>query len=240
MKKNLKEQIKNNENFESLEELAEQGINIFDMNSNFYTDLCFHFKSPIDGKDIPVKDRLKLFFPNITLCDEGCNIKGINLTTWKAICECTLNNLMNNNIFGNNLLLQKSFGEVQDILTKTNIEVMKCYKDLLDFEMYKKNTGLIIILILLIIQIIFILIYYCKYKNKIKKFVLAITDKFLSSSYFKKNSNLIDSNIDIIKCSPPKNNSNFEINPVNGKEIKIQKKTVKKGLKTMVIKKALI
>ena len=239
VKKNLKEQIKNNENFESLEELAEQGINIFDINSNFYTDLCFHFKSPIDGKDIPVKDRLKLFFPNITLCDEGCNIKGINLTTWKAICECTLNNLMNNNIFGNNLLLQKSFGEVQDILTKTNIEVMKCYKDLLDFEMYKKNTGLIIILILLIIQIIFILIYYCKYKNKIKKFVLAITDKFLSSSYFKKNSNLnlIDSNIDIIKCSPPKNNSNFEINPVNGKEKKIKKKTVKKGLKTMVIKR---
>ena len=81
----------------NIEELAEQGINIFNPNDEFYTDLCFHFISPIDGRDIPVKDRIKLFFPNITLCDEGCNIKGINLTNWKAICECTLNNLMHNN-----------------------------------------------------------------------------------------------------------------------------------------------
>ena len=79
--------------------MAKQGIDIFDPNSDFYTDLCFHFKSPIDGKDIPVKDRIRLFFPNITLCEEGCNIKGVNLTTLKVMCECTLNNLINNNCF---------------------------------------------------------------------------------------------------------------------------------------------
>ena len=83
VKRNLKEQMKNTENINSLEKLTEQGINIFDQNSDFYTDICFHFKSPIDGKDIPLKDRLKLFFPNITLCNEGCFIKGVNLTTWK-------------------------------------------------------------------------------------------------------------------------------------------------------------
>ena len=97
--RNLKEQIKNSDNFESIEDLAKQGIDIFDPNSDFYTDLCFHFKSPIDGKDIPVKDRIRLFFPNITLCEEGCNIKGVNLTTLKVMCECTLNNLINNNCF---------------------------------------------------------------------------------------------------------------------------------------------
>ena len=117
----LKEQLKNAENINSLEKLTNQGINIFDQNSDFYTDICFHFKSPIDGKDIPLKDRLKLFFPNITLCNEGCFIKGVNLTTWKAMCQCTLNNLVNNNIFGNNILLQKSLGEFKEIFTKTRL-----------------------------------------------------------------------------------------------------------------------
>ena len=60
-KKNIKEKIKNTENIESLEELTKQGIDIFNPENDFYTDLCFHFKSPINGKDIPVKDRIKLF-----------------------------------------------------------------------------------------------------------------------------------------------------------------------------------
>ena len=50
---------------------------------------------------------IKLFFPNITLCDQGCFIKGVNLTSLKASCECTLNNLLNNNIFGNEKLFYK-------------------------------------------------------------------------------------------------------------------------------------
>ena len=241
IKKDLKEKMKNLENIESLEELTEQGIDIFDPNSKFYTDLCFHFISPIDGRDIPVKDRIKLFFPNITLCDEGCNIKGINLTNWKAICECTLNKLIHNNIFGNNLLLQKSLGEVQDILTKTNIEVMKCYRDLLDITTYKNNTGMMIILSILFIQIIFIIIYYFKYKFKIKKYIMSITDIFLQSSFVKKNTYLINSFImspnNLKKSNPPKNNNQSEIKSENNNKINFERKIAKNKPKTQIIKK---
>ena len=220
IQKNLKEQIKNTENFESIENLVKQGIDIFDPKDDFYTDLCFHFKSPIDGKDIPVKDRYKLFYKNITLCDEGCKIKGVNLTTWKAVCECTLSNLVHNNILGNNLFVQKTFGEVQDILTKTNVEVLKCYKDIFDKEMYKTNIGLYIILAFICIIIAFIFIYYFINKIKIQKYVLAITDQYLYSLYNKKNSELINNpfkNEEISKCSPPKNNlvSEFKLKSGN-------------------------
>ena len=238
--KNLKNQITDSESFESMEELTKQGINIFDPNNDFYTDLCFHFKSPIDGKDIPLKDRLKLFFPNITLCDEGCNIKGVNLTTWKAECQCTLSNLINNNIFGNNLFVQKSFGEAQDLLTKTNIEVMKCYKDIFNKEMYKKNTGFIIIIILIFFQIIFTLIYYFKYKIKIKKYVLIITDKYLTFLQNKMNTYLIKNSskqIDIIKSSPPKQNSGFEVNSQNKNTNNYGRKLLINKPKTVINKK---
>ena len=237
LEKNLKNQIQNSENFELYEELTKQDINIFDKNSDFYTDLCFHFKSPIDGKDIPLKDRLKLFFPNITLCDEGCHIKGVNLTTLKASCECTLNNLLNNNIFGNNLLVQKSLGEVQEILTKTNIEVMKCYKDVFDKEMYKKNTGFFIVIILIFIQLICKIIYFCNFKIKIKKYVLAITDKYL---YFLRNKPNPHNNIskpnNLLKLAPPKNNPGSGVKLNNGNININERKFMNNKSKTIVRK----
>ena len=245
VKRDLKEQLSNNENFNFIEELAKQDINIFDPNSDFYTDLCFHFKSPIDGKDIPVKDRIKLFFPNITLCEEGYNIKGVNATSWKVLCECTLKDLMNSNPFGNNLLVQKSFGEVQDILTNTNIEVMKCYKDIYDFEMYKKNTGMIIVLILIFFELICIIIYYINSKLKIKKYVLAITDKFLSSLHLiRNNSNPTNNNIsefkDIPKSSPPKNNLSAEALSDKGNQKPIIRNVINNKSKTVVKKKGIM
>ena len=224
VKKNIKEKIKNTENIESLEELTKQGIDIFNPENDFYTDLCFHFKSPINGKDIPVKDRLKLFYPNITLCDEGCFIKGVNLTTWKALCECTISNIVNSNIFGNNFLIQSSLGEINDLLTKTNIEVMKCYKDIVDKEMYKSNYGMFIILILMTMQIILVILYFFWCKNKIKKYILIITDKYIlflkskSNINTNINNNLVISSLknnNLIKYEPPKNNINLELNQGN-------------------------
>ena len=224
VQKDLKNQIEKNNNIESLEELANQGIDIFNPESSFYTDLCFHFKSPIDGKDIPVKDRLKLFFPNVTLCDEGCFIKGVNLTSWKAICQCTLNNLVNKNIFGNNIMIQQSIGEVQELLTKTNIEVLTCYKDLKNTELYKNNIGFFIVLGLIIIQILFILLYFIKDKAKIKKYVFGLTDKFLIHMKSQKSKDLSKLNINISKPNPmPKKNSIQNITNEN-KVIKHQRK----------------
>ena len=219
VKRDIKEQLKNIENVESMEQLTEQGIDIFNPKGEFYTDLCFHFKSPINGKDIPLKDRFKLYYPNITLCDEGCQIKGVDLETWKANCECSLNDLLNKNIFSNNFLVQQSLGEIQDFLTNTNFEVMKCYKDILDKEMYKKNTGLIIILIFIFIQIIMIFLYYFKYKETIKKYIMALTDKFISFFINKNNQNLINSSSlkennlsELPKSAPLKKHSILKIN----------------------------
>ena len=70
--------------------MVDQNIDIFNLSSEFYTDICFHFDSPLD-KDISLEDRISLFFPNITLCENGCLIKGVNTTSMRAICECKFN-----------------------------------------------------------------------------------------------------------------------------------------------------
>jgi hypothetical protein len=74
-----------NVDIEILKEFVNEGIDIFNMTSPFYKDICFQYNSK---KGIPLKDRILEYFPNITLCEEGCDLLGINMSTITAICEC--------------------------------------------------------------------------------------------------------------------------------------------------------
>ena len=168
---NLFFKLDNSTDLDKLKFLTDQNIDIFDLESDFYTDICYTFESPIDGKDISLKDRIKLYFPNVTLCENGCKIKGVNITTFKAMCECTLNNFMENNIFGDNIFYQSSFGEIESLIKQTNIEVLRCYKNIFVLKYFVKNIGGFIILFLIFIQIILTIIYYHKYLYLIKKYI---------------------------------------------------------------------
>ena len=117
----------------ALQLLEDQKINIFDLKDAFYNDICFHFNSP-NGKDATLQDRMKAFYPYITLCDDGCKNKGVNLTTMKAECECTFQDLLSKNIydndlFGNNILIRESIQEIVNMINNLNVEILMCYKD---------------------------------------------------------------------------------------------------------------
>ena len=158
--------------------LTEQDINVFNLSGAFYSDLCYHFKSSIN-KDIALKDRFLLFYPNITLCENGCHIKGINLTTFKGICECKFNNLMNSmNVLEHNALYENSFGQIQNIISETNIEVVKCYKDLFNPKYIISNLGFYLFLLFLIFQIILTIIYYRHSLFSFTKYVHDLTESF--------------------------------------------------------------
>ena len=58
----------NSNNYENSIDLLNQNINIFNLNDNFYSYLCYYFISPIK-KGIPLKGRFSEFYQNITLCD---------------------------------------------------------------------------------------------------------------------------------------------------------------------------
>ena len=163
--------------------LQSQKINIFDLNDNFYKDICFHFESP-NGKDATLQDRIKTFYPNVTLCDEGCKNKGINVTTMKAECECTFQDLLSNNIFqndiiGDNVLIKESLEDLMEILSNLNIEVLTCYKNVFNYKYFKKNIGGFIILFFFFFQILSFSYYYLVSKNKLIRYIYEITEKFI-------------------------------------------------------------
>ena len=166
----------NNINYEFLSYFINQNINIFDTNDAFYTDICYDYKSPIN-KDITLKDRLLMVFPNITLCESDCENTGINLIEMKTICECKFKDIINNEIFKDNVLINSAVDELVQLISQSNLNVLKCYKYI--FKYFKRSYGGFIVIIFIFIQIILTIIYYFYELYEIKKYIFELTDKYL-------------------------------------------------------------
>ena len=180
-------------NLDFILSLTKQNINVFNLTDVFYTDICYHFDSPID-KDIALKDRILLCFPNVSLCDEGCSIKGVNLTSLKSICECKFNNIINDKIFGNNIMEQSPLEEIKELISQTNIEIIKCYKDLFFSKYYISSPGFFIVVCFIIIQIIFMIVFFYKDLYLIRKYIFKITNQYILYLTIQKNGNIIEGN----------------------------------------------
>ena len=137
---------------------SKEGINIFNKSEEIYTNLCYHLKSP-NGRDIPLKDRIAIFYPNITLCDKGCQNKGIDLENLKVKCKCPFNDIMNNNIFSSNLYGQ-NIKDIVSVFNSLNLDVLKCFKDIFIKEYFIRCDGAFIIIVLFLCQIICFLKYF--------------------------------------------------------------------------------
>ena len=178
VKENIIIKLNEKYNINFINQMADQNIDIFDLSSDFYTDICFHYNSPID-KDITLKDRITLFFPNITLCENGCQIKGMNIETMRAICECKFNDIINSNIFSNSAFYRSQVGQIQEILSETNIEIIKCFKEFIKYKYCISCIGGYIIFAFIIIQISLTLFYSIKSKYPLRKYIFNVTDNFL-------------------------------------------------------------
>ena len=143
---------------------GDQNIDIFNTNDVFYNDLCFFFKSP-NNKDVPLKERLLLFYPNITLCEDSCNNAGVNLTSMKAICECKLKELLDETKEATKLVGI----DYTDLIDSLSLDVLKCYKTLFQYKYFINCYGGFISIILIIAQSICAIITARISVNKIRR-----------------------------------------------------------------------
>ena len=203
--------------------LDEQKINIFDLDNDFYNNICFHFDSP-NGKDITLQDRIKTFYPNINLCDEGCISKGVNMSNMEAKCECTFHDLLNadifsNNLFGNNLLIKETLEDIRNVINNMNIEILTCFKDVFDFKYFKKNIGGFIIISLFFSETICVVYFILVENIKTVRNMYSLTEKYIQMKKENKSRNKIkDSNSNPPKKSKIKHKPSIISTNVNYKE----------------------
>ena len=97
-----------------LNKTLDSGYDIFNIDSEFFNDVCSTFSSE-NGTDIILKDRQKDYYQNVTLCQEGCVYNGFDRTKNKINCNCNNNkNNPNNKNIGN---------EVNNLFSNSNLKV---------------------------------------------------------------------------------------------------------------------
>ena len=222
VKQNLEFLLNKTDEFKVEINLINSNINIFDPKDDFYTDLCFHFISPIK-KDIPLKDRLSEFYPNITLCDAGCKNVGINLMSKEAICECKMKNLLN---LGNNDVIGDTVSEYSKYIDKSNIEVIKCLVQGLKY--FKENYGGIIITSFASITIILVIAFYHYKYASIKIYIFELMKNYINFINMSQPTSLYSSGE---KMAPPKLNKEKINEKKSEQEIKNNKREKSKGKK---------
>ena len=197
----------NNSNYEFQKSLTNQGINIFDQNDPFYTDICYDFDNPIK-RDIPLNDRIKDIFPEATLCDDGCTYKGIDLNDMVASCDCKFNDITNNALIKDNEILNDMVGEIFDLINSSNIQVFKCFKYM--FNKFVTSIGGWMSLVAIIVHCIMIVLYFLKDNEKMTIHIQNLIKDYIE--YLEQNNKKKSKK----KNYPPKRNKNINnINHIN-------------------------
>ncbi len=103
-------------------------IDIFDINSNFFNDICSMFTTS-NKTDVPLNDRKNDYFQNVSLCDEGCIYDSFDKKTYKVNCIC-----------GNIQSIEtKTKNNINNLFSDSNLKVLKCYSLYLKTKNYFKN-----------------------------------------------------------------------------------------------------
>ena len=174
IKENLLVLLEESDEYYSLQILlTQQGINIFDENSKFYSDICFEYDNPL-SRDIPLKDRQKYVFPNAKLCDDGCQFEGMDYIEMTATCNCKFREISQSNL---EPIIEDIFGDAFELISASNLEVLRCYKNF--FNNLGKSIGGIIIIILIIADITFSVLFILYELTKLKRYILTLTDNYL-------------------------------------------------------------
>lgn len=179
--------------------LVTQGVDVYNINSFYYTSNCFAFKDN-PKKDLLLKDRILNYYPNISLCGLNCQYKETNYISLTTKCSCMYNEKdfisFDYNI---NLLADESMNIFQNIIIETTTSILLfsesmklsflfCYQNIFKFDLFIKNIGGIIFVILLSVDIICVILFIKSgFFKKINKFIMVITELYIQ--YLKKKRN---------------------------------------------------
>ena len=142
--------------------------------SDYFNSICYTSTSE-NGTDIPLKDRQKEFKDqNKAVCQEDCKLYSYNYTTRKANCSCKTKEMPLSfaDMHINKTKLYQNFLDIKNI---ANINILICYKNLLEINGIIYNVGSYIIIAILIFHIICFIVFYLKQFNKLKKKIKNIT-----------------------------------------------------------------
>ena len=157
--------------------LDEEKIDKYDLNSNYYNDICYTTTTEA-GTDIILNDRRDEFLTyNLTICEAECDLISYNDTLEKTTCSCEVKIKIGSftEIKFDKLILKRRFTNIYSI---SNFNVMKCSHLVFNKNIIYKNIGFYLITSIIIFGISSLAIFYFKEYNKLKESInKIISDK---------------------------------------------------------------
>ena len=156
-----------------IKQLNELGYDLYNINDNFYQDICSPFTSD-NGTDILLSDRKSDFYQNISLCENNCTYKGYDLDKNRVQCECSVKEEIKVEESSNNdNILENLFSAS----TFSNIKLLKCYKLVFSAKGQNDNKGSIIFLSINFVIIILSIIYAINHEKYIMRNIRKINNE---------------------------------------------------------------
>ena len=145
-------------NLTLVNEMFSKGIDIFNPNDPFFTDICYAFTTS-NNSDIPLKDRRTDIFQDVSLCDTGCEYKSYEPITLEVTCDCDIKE----EIILTATSPTKEF--FSSMLDKTNLKIVICYRLLFSIDNYINNIGFLLYACVLIIMTLLFIFFCCNFDD---------------------------------------------------------------------------
>ena len=179
-------------------ELKDLGYDLFDINDDFYQDICTPYNSE-NGTDVLLSDRINYYYNNDeTRCQANCKLSNYLPEEQYIKCECDISNseikTESTNKFSAKFIYESFF----DILKYSNYKVLKCFNLVFKLNNLTKNKGSILTLVYFAVFLVIIILFYIKGFNQLKEFI----------SFDKNIKNTSSKNLKIYEKEKPSNNDN--------------------------------
>ena len=157
----------------------EEGVCLYDINDPFFTDICFPYSNEED-KDLTLGNRRRDLFINATLCDEGCELYSMNVTSGDIECKCEPVSFGLSNVVEEN----EYVSDIKEIIGASNFKLFKCFKLLKYKDNYPPNAGSWILIVIIIASIA---LFICFYIIDGKKILTILNEEMIPEEKEKEN-----------------------------------------------------
>ena len=153
-------------NIPKMLELAEKGIDIFDIKSEFYNDICYPYSNDDSDSDMILFDRVSDIYQNYSLCGKGCKYDSFNTDKMTAYCDCEVKQEVSTDLEEGNF---QSY--IKGSFFYSNFGIIKCYKVVFELKDKLNNVGFWIFGVLIIFHFPIEIYHFIKGTNPMEKYI---------------------------------------------------------------------
>ena len=161
-------EIKNSSylNLEEIKNFQNMGIDIFNLNHEFFNDICFPYSDNNTNSDMILSDRVADIYQNYSLCGDNCEYISFNLEKVSTYCNCNIKQKVSS---------EPEKGNFKSYIMKTflysNFGVIKCYNLVFSLAGKLTNIGFWVFGVMIISHIPLYIMYCINRTTKMVSFI---------------------------------------------------------------------